>query len=325
MKERQPIDGALRRFLDEQAIAFGPPQAMTDEARVRMVRERMMRALESRTSIPGLPNRVQTRDVEIKPGLTARLFHPPAAAGPLPVLVYQHGGGWVAGSVATHDPFCRLLCEAAGVIILSVEFRPAPENPYPAAVEDALDAVRWAGQHAADWGGDPSRLAVGGDSAGANLAAVAANKLSASGQGPAVRALLLLYPVTDHPSANHPSFTENATGYGLEANGMRWFWDQYAPGVSPADPDASPLRLPKLQALPPALVATAEYDVLRDEGIAYAQKLEAAGVAVTHLHAPDMHHNFPVHPGTVGRFPQSKTALIAFAAWLRSTLLGQLG
>jgi acetyl esterase len=161
---------------------------------------------------------------------------------------------------------------------------------------------------------------LGGDSAGANLAAVAANKLSAAGQGPALRALLLLYPVTDYSPANHPSFTENATGYGLEAPGMRWFWEQYAPGVSPKDPDASPLQLPELPALPPALVATAEYDVLRDEGIAYAHKLEAAGVAVTHLHAPDMHHNFPVHPATVARFPQSDAALAAFAAWLKENL-----
>jgi acetyl esterase len=320
MTERKPIDGALRRFLDEQAAAFGPPQTMTDEARVRMVRERMVRALQSRESIPGLPNQVETRDVDIAPGLAARLYLPSKAAGPLPVLVYQHGGGWVAGSVATHDPFCRLLSHAAGVIILSVEFRPAPENPYPTAVEDTLAAARWAAEHAVEWGGDPSRLALGGDSAGANLAAVAANKFSAAGQGPALRALFLLYPVTDHYSANHPSYTENAIGFGLEATGMRWFWDQYATGVSPSDPDSSPLQLSALPPLPAALVATAEYDVLRDEGVAYAQKMAAAGAAVTHLHSPDMHHNFPVHPGTVARFPQSNQALAAFAAWLRDTL-----
>jgi acetyl esterase len=322
MSERQPIDPSLRRFLDEQAAALGAPQTMTDEARVRMVRERMVRALESRPSIPGLPNQVETRNVRITSSLAARIYLPPGVAAPLPVLVYLHGGGWVAGSVASHDPFCRLLSQSAGVIIVSVEFRSAPENPYPAALEDALAAARWAAQHAAEWGGDPARLALGGDSAGANLAAVTANKLSAAGEGTALRALLLLYPVIDHPSANHPSYTENATGYGLEANGMRWFWEQYAPRVSPRDPDASPLQLPELPALPPALVATAEYDVLRDEGIAYARKLQAAGVAVTHLHAPDMHHNFPVHPATVARFPQSDATLAAFAAWLRNTLSG---
>jgi acetyl esterase len=321
MRERKPIDQALRRFLDEQAAALGPPAEMTDEARTRMLRERMVRALESRTSIPGLPNQVQTREVEIATGLLAHLYTPPGAEGPLPVLVYLHGGGWVAGSVATHDPFCRLLSGAAEVIVASVEYRMAPEHPYPAAVEDTLAAVLWADQHAGEWGGDATRLALGGDSAGANLAAVVANRRCATAQAHPLRALVLLYPVADSPQAGHASYLENSTGYGLEADLMRWFWQQYAPGVAPGDPDVSPLQLHKLPALPPTLVATAEYDVLRDEGLAYAQKLAAAGVAVTHLHAPDMHHNFPVHPGTVARFPQCDDALTQIAGWLRATLV----
>jgi acetyl esterase len=320
MRERKPIDQALRRFLDEQAAALGPAAEITDEARTRMLRERMVRALQSRTSIPGLPNQVETRQVEIATGLLANLYTPPGAEGPLPVLVYLHGGGWVAGSVATHDPFCRLLSGAAEVIVASVEYRMAPEHPYPAAVEDTLAAAQWADQHAGEWGGDATRLALGGDSAGANLAAVVANRRCARAQAHPLRALLLLYPVADSPQAGHASYLENATGYGLEANLMRWFWQQYAPGVAPGDPDVSPLQLHKLPALPPTLVATAEYDVLRDEGLAYAQKLAAAGVAVTHLHAPDMHHNFPVHPGTVARFPQCDAALTQIAGWLRATL-----
>ena len=319
MRERKPIDQALRSFLDEQAAAPGPAQ-MTDEERARSRRTLMVRALESRASIPGLPNGVETRDVSISGALTGRLYAPSRIAAPLPVLVYLHGGGWVVGSVATHDPFCRLLSEAAGAIVVSVEYRLAPEHPYPAALEDTLAGIHWAADHAAEWDGDATRLALGGDSAGANLAAVAANRLCAAAEAHAPRALLLLYPVTDHPSANHPSYTENATGYGLEANLMRWFWEQYAPGISPHDPDASPLRLRKPPPLPPTLVATAEYDVLRDEGCAYATQLQAAGVAVTHLHAPDMHHNFPVHPGTVARFPQCDAALTRFAGWLRVTL-----
>jgi acetyl esterase len=320
MRERKPIDQALRRFLDEQAAALGPAAEITDEARTRMLRERMVRALQSRTSIPGLPNQVETRQVEIATGLLANLYTPPGAEGPLPVLVYLHGGGWVAGSVATHDPFCRLLSGAAEVIVASVEYRMAPEHPYPAAVEDTLAAAQWADQHAGEWGGDATRLALGGDSAGANLAAVVANRRCARAQAHPLRALLLLYPVADSPQAGHASYLENATGYGLEANLMRWFWQQYAPGVAPGDPDVSPLQLHKLPALPPTLVATAEYDVLRDEGLAYAQKLVAAGVAVTHLHAPDMHHNFPLHPGTVARFPQCDAALTQIAGWLRATL-----
>jgi acetyl esterase len=320
MRERKPIDAALRLFLDEQAAAWGPPVEMTDEARTRMVRERLDRARESRAFIPGLPNEVETQEVEIASGLGARLYLPSSGTRPLPLLVYLHGGGWVAGSVATHDPFCRLLSQAAGVIIASVEFRRAPEHPYPAAIEDTLSAVSWAGQHAATWGGDATRLAIGGDSAGANLAAVAANRIGAAAGGKALRALLLLYPVTDSPQAGHLSYTENATGYGLEANAMRWFWQQYAPGASPQDPDLSPMQFQKLPPRPPVFIATAEYDVLRDEGLAYGEKLQAAGVSVTRLHAPDMHHNFPVHPATVARFPQCDAALSQFAGWLRETL-----
>jgi acetyl esterase len=320
MRERKPIDAVLRSFLDAQAAAAGAPAPTSNEELVRTRRALMVKALENRSSIPGLPNKVETRDVAISGALTARLYTPPHGSETLPVLVYLHGGGWVAGSVATHDPFCRLLSEAAGVIIASVEYRLAPEHRHPAALEDALAAVHWAAKNAAQWGGDAARLALGGDSAGGYLAAVAANRLHATTGAPSLRALLLLYPATDHPSANHLSYTENATGYGLEANLMRWMWEQYAPGISPDDPDLSPLRLQSLPPLPPALVATAEYDVLRDDGIAYAEKLGAAGVGVTHLHAPDMHHNFPVHPGTVARFSQSDAALTRIAGWLRATL-----
>lgn len=190
MSERKAIDGALRRFLDEQAAASGPRAQITGPGRVRMLRAIMLGALESRASIPGLPNEVETRDLEIAPGLAARLYMP--------------------------------LCEPAGAIVVSVEYRLAPEHPYPAALEDTLAAVHWAGEHAAEWGGDPARLALGGDSAGANLSAVAANRLCAAAGARALCALLLLFPVTDHPSAGHASYEENATGYGLDANGMRW-------------------------------------------------------------------------------------------------------
>ncbi len=319
MSERKPLDTALRSFLDAQAAAAGPMPA-SDAELVDARRMLILRALESRSSIPGLPNKVEARDVAISEALSGRLYTPARSAEKLPVLIYLHGGGWVAGSVATHDPFCRLLSEAAGVIIASVEYRRAPEHPHPAALEDALAAVHWAANNAAQWGGDAARLALGGDSSGGHLAAVTANRLCAMREEPALRALLLLYPVTDHPNANHLSYTENGTGYGLEAKLMRWFWEQYARGFSPDDPEVSPLRLQKVPPLPPALVATAEYDVLRDDGIAYAEKLAAAGAAVTHIHAPDMHHNFPVHPATVARFRQCDSALTRIAGWLRATL-----
>jgi acetyl esterase len=319
MRERKPMDAALRSFLDAQAAAAGPVPA-SDAELVNARRMLIVRALESRSSIPGLPNKVEARDIAISGKLSGRLYTPAHSSKTLPVLVYLHGGGWVAGSVATHDPFCRLLSEAAGVIIVSVEYRRAPEDPHPAALEDALTAVRWAASNATQWGGDAARLALGGDSSGAHLAAVTANRLCAAGEKPVLRALLLLYPVTDHPSGNHLSYSENATGYGLEAKLMRWFWEQYAGGSSPDDPDVSPLRLHKVPPLPPTFVATSGYDLLRDDGIAYAEKLAAAGIAVTHMHAPDMNHNFPVHPATVARFPQCDSALTQIAEWLRATL-----
>lgn len=324
MNERKPFDAAVRRLLDEQAAAaVAPPAGATNEERVRMARALMMRALESRVSIAGLPNGVETREVEIASGLNARIYLPPGEALPRPVMVYTHGGGWVIGAVATVDPFCRLLSEAAGVIVVSVEYRLAPEHPYPAALEDTLAAFDWVAAHAHEWGGDASRLALGGDSAGANLAAVTANRLCAEPGADALRAQLLLYPVTDHPSADHPSYPENATGYGLEANTMRWFWELYAPGASADDTGLAPLQLRDVPALPPTLVTTAQYDVLRDEGIAYAEKLKAAGVAVTHLHASDMGHNFPVTPSQVVRFEQGVQTLGEIAAWLKANLVAR--
>ncbi len=256
-RRRTPFDPAVRRLLDEQAAAAkaadGPPPNQTNEQRVQAARGFMVRALQNRTSIDGLPNQVTTREITVAPGLNARLYLPPGAdegKRPRPVLVYLHGGGWTVASVAILDPFCRLLCEAADVIIASVEYRLAPEHPYPAALDDTLAAARWATGHAGEWGGDPSCLALGGDSAGANLAAVAANRLCAQGEVQALRALMLLYPITDHPDAGRASYEENATGYGLDAGLMRWFTRQYASHVSPTDPNVWPLHWQTVPALP---------------------------------------------------------------------------
>ncbi|WP_372006666.1 alpha/beta hydrolase [Tistrella mobilis] len=323
MPPRHPIDPALRQYLDALDAVSGPLPA-DDAARVREVREGMVRALSAREAIPGLPNAVRVRDVVIGAGLTGRLYLPERMTPAPAVLVYTHGGGWVFGSVETHDPFCRLLADAAGVIILSVEYRLAPEHPYPAARDDALAAWHWAVAEAAGFGGDPRRVLLGGDSAGAQLAMVTARRVLLAAGGADGRAavrpagVMLLYPATDHPSGGHASYVENATGYRLTAEAMHWFWRQYAPDGDPADPDLSPLRAGVLPDMPPVLVATADYDPLRDEGIALARRLETAGVAVTHLHAPDMHHNFPVHPGSVARFSQCDTAMAGIAGWLRS-------
>ena len=314
MPDRQPIDPALRYFLDKQAAASPGPAKTPHEARARLLRQ-----LESRT-FPELPNGVEAHEYRVSSMLRARVYTSPEAPAQVPVLVYLHGGGWVAGSTATHDPFCRFLSKLARVSIVSVDYRLAPEHPYPAALEDTLTALDWVRENAPSWNGDARCVALGGDSAGGNLAAVAANRLAAHAGPSRLRALLLLYPATDHYSAEHPSWVENANGYGLEAEGMRWFWDQYAPTMAPQEPGISPLRIEPVPPLPPTLVAVAEYDVLRDEGLAYARKLERAGVPVTLMHSPDMHHDFAASPATVCRFPQSVAALGEIAGWLRRTL-----
>ena len=322
MQERIPIDPALRRCLDEMA-ANAPkiPPGTADPQRAELLRAGMVRVRESRTEIAGLPNDVTTRDLEVASGLKARLFTPAGSTGLLPLLVYFHGGGWVIGSAfTTHDPACRLLCQVANVILLAVDYRLAPEHRYPAALEDAIAAYQWAATHAAELGGDPARLALGGDSSGANLAAAAANRLGVEGQLEALRAMLLICPVTDNPVAEYPSRVQNATGYGLEWPAMLWFHKMYAEGVPGDDPGAFPIHQQPLPKLPPTYVVTAEYDTLRDEGIAYAEKLKAAGTEVTHSHAPDMHHNFTVTPATVMRLPQTVASMNEVASWLRSVL-----
>lgn len=325
---RTPMDPALRAFLDELAANTPPlPPQPTALERAALGRAGMERALAGRTEIAGLPNDVQSRDIMLTPTLQARLFTPAAAAmgeaesaRGLPAVIYLHGGGWVIGSLATHTPFCSLLAAKAGVLVLSVDYRLAPEHRYPAALEDTITAYQWAAAHAAEIGGDASRLVLAGDSAGGNLAAAAANQLAAEHRADALVAQLLLYPVTDGPTAHYPSRAENARGCGLELAGMEWFWEQYAGHVSPQEPGAFPLHHTPLPKLPPTFVTTAGYDVLRDEGIAYAEKLRLAGVAVTHHHAADMHHNFPISPGTVQRFPQCVAEMDAIAAWLRAAV-----
>ncbi len=322
MPNRQPLDPAVRQFLDEQAATAPDLPALSDSERTGAHRAALLRALGDRAVIPGLPNDVETHDLTVANDRPARLYTPHGATpeGGRPLLVYLHGGGWVAGSLATADPFCRLLSHAADLLILSVDYRQPPEHPFPAALEDAIAAVRWTSEHAPELRADPARIALGGDSAGANLAAAALNRLATDPGAPKLAAQLLLYPVIDHFSANHPSYEENATGNGLTAESMRWFWRQYTGNADPNDPGVSPLRTKVLPPLPPTLVTTAEYDVLRDEGTAYAERLRAAGVIIAHLHAPEMHHDFPVSPATVARFPQSLAALHEIAGWLRATL-----
>ena len=222
-------------------------------------------------------------------GVPARLYRPNDDDG-LGLLVYFHGGGWVLGSVDGHDNLCRILANRAGAAVLSVDYRLAPEHPFPAALEDAVAATRWAHAQAGELGADPQRLAIGGDSAGANLAAVVAQLAPVP-----LRFQLLLYPATDL-RCGRPSYVEHADGYVLTSAGVLWFVGHYLSGgqSAPDDPRVSPILAEDaaLRATPPALVVTAEYDPLRDEGWAYADRLREVGVEVSTVHYDSMMHGF---------------------------------
>jgi acetyl esterase len=192
-------------------------------------------------------------------------------------VVFYHGGGWVIGDLDSHDAVCQELSGGAGVAVLSVDYRLAPEHPFPAPVDDAWAALCWAREHAAELGADPDRLAVAGDSAGGNLAAVMA--LEARDANIPLRFQLLVYPATDF-SRRRPSFQENGTGYMLTSGSIEWFERHYDPDR--ADWRASPMLAPDHRGVAPAMVLTCEYDPLRDEGDDYAARLRAAGVPVTH-------------------------------------------
>lgn len=190
----------------------------------------------------------------------------PLGTGPFPLLVFFHGGGGVVCDLDTHDALCRNLSAAAGCVVASVDYRLAPEHRFPAAPDDCLAAIRWGAEHAAELGADPARVAVAGDSAGGNLAAVTALRVRDEG-GPRLAGQLLIYPATDLVLPAMPTFVENGEGYGLTARDVAWFRDKYLNDPAEAmHPHISPLRAPDLRSLPPALVITAEYDPLRDEG-----------------------------------------------------------
>jgi acetyl esterase len=233
---------------------------------------------------------VEDRNIAGADGKINLRIYTPTGEGPWPLLMYFHGGGWVIGDLDSHDETCRQFCAAVESVVVSVDYRLAPETKFPGPLEDCYAATRWAAEQAAELGGDAARLCVAGDSAGGNLAA-AVSLLARERQGPAIRHQLLIYPVTDH-RCDTPSYRDNGEGYFLTAAMMQWFWGHYlADSEQGKDPLASPL-LADLTALPSATVITAEYDPLRDEGIAYAEALAAAGVPVAQRTYQGMIHGF---------------------------------
>ncbi|TFG96842.1 MAG: alpha/beta hydrolase [Myxococcales bacterium] len=251
------------------------------------------RTLDETSRLGPRPDVAVVKDLEI-PGpagpIPLRVYRPSERTD-LPVLVYLHGGGWAICSLETHDVSCRQLANAADCVVVSVDYRLAPEHRFPAAPEDSYAALDWTARNAASLGGDPRRLAIGGDSAGGNLTA-AVSLMARDRKGPQLCHQLLIYPVTDH-AFDTDSYRENANAPILTREIMQGFWGHYlAREEDGRHPYASPLRAEDLSGLPPAHLITAEYDPLRDEGEAYARRLAAAGVPVVQRRYDGMIHGF---------------------------------
>lgn len=253
----------------------------------------MYRAMAAALDLQGVAiGKVEDRTIEGPDGdLALRIYTPVAAGGDaLPVLVYFHGGGWVIGDLETHDALCRTLANEADCKVVAVDYRLAPEHVFPAAVDDCYAALKWVEANGASIGVDATRIAVAGDSAGGNLAAVV-SQIAKAEKGPEISFQLLIYPVTD-TDTDTGSYRANESGYLLDREGMVWFFDHYLKGADRSDPRIAPLKAASLSGLPAAYVVTAGFDPLRDEGRAYADALKAAGVAVEHVNYDGMIHGF---------------------------------
>jgi acetyl esterase/lipase len=282
-----PLDPQVKVLLDQIAAQDGPKLHTLSAPDARKVTGTMFRVPVER-----LPKVAHVEDRKI-PGPAGEIpvrIYTPEGSGPFPVLVFFHGGGWVICDLDSHEAPCRLLTSKVGCVTVSVDYRLAPEHKFPAGVEDCFAATKWVAAHAKELGVDPNRLAVGGDSAGGNLSAVI-SQLARDAGGPKIAFQLLVYPATeaelDTPS--HKMFTD----YFLTTNDIFWFWAHYL--RSPADrkdPRIAPALAKSFEKLPPALIITAEFDPLRDEGEAYGEKLRKAGVPVTVSRYDGMIHGF---------------------------------
>ncbi len=307
------LDRQIRRFLDN-ALAVGAPPVY--EQPLEQVRRR---ARDAAAGLFGPVDPVASIEDSAVPGpagpIPVRLYRPLTDGdGPHGALIWFHGGGWVIGDLDSHDPVCRALAARSGAIVVAVDYRLAPEHVFPAAVDDAWAVTEWLGRAGGTVGVDPARLSVGGDSAGGTLAAVVA--LRARAAGLELRLQALVYPITDCDFSTD-SYDECSEGFGLTLDAMAWFWNLYAPGESRFDPDAAPLRADSLAGSAPAIVLTAEYDVLRSEGEAYAARLAADGVPVTHTPYAGMTHGFFRMPGIADR---ANVAIDEVAAAVRAAL-----
>ena len=282
-----PLDPKCKMLIELMA----PPGAPTlDQMTPLEAREMMIRMAAVRGEGEAV-KQVANRTVPGPHGEIPVRIYTPEGSGPLPILVYFHGGGWVIGNLDTHDASSRTLANLSGAIVVSVDYRLAPENKFPLPFDDCYAAARWAVENARSIGGDPARVAIGGDSAGGHLTAAVALR-ARDEDGPRFVHQLLIYPVTD-AAFDTPSYRDNAEGYFLTKSSMVWFWNHYLRDDKDRDnPYASPLRAKSLAGLPPATVISAEYDPLRDEGEQYGARLEKAGVPTRVTRYDGMIHGF---------------------------------
>ncbi len=305
-----PLEPGARRYVD--LVNAAPPiwEVPLDEAR-RGVDAETVEVFGPSDDAP----EVEEQLIDGPGGpLRLRLYRPPGA-GPRVALVYFHGGGWVVGSLDSHDPVCRAIASRTPCLVVSVDYRLAPESPFPAAVDDAWAATEWVADRAGELGVD--RIAAAGDSAGGTLAAVVARR--ARDRSLPLALQILIYPVTDH-DLDSPGYVRHGQGLNLTRAKMEWYWDQYLAGADGGQPDASPLRAPDLRGVAPALVQTAEYDPLCHEGEEYGRLLEAAGVPVTLTRYEGQIHGF-IRLGALT--PQAGDALAEICAALREPLSGR--
>lgn len=289
-----PLDPQLKTVLDmlEQAGNKGMASGTVAEARAAF---RFMTVdMRDPANLKPVAAVEDTTYAAVEGPRAARVYRP-AGSGPVPTVLFLHGGGFVIGDIETHDDHGRRICHDVGAVVVSIDYRLAPENPFPAGHDDCVAALRWVHAHIAELGGDATRVAVAGDSAGGNLSAAVA--IAARDEGLPLAAQLLIYPATDftETATEHSSRTENAEGLFLTNEDMLWFRDQYLGTAAEAlalDPRASTLAASDLSGLAPAVVGTGEFDPLRDEGNAYASALGKAGVQVSHHQYPGMIHGF---------------------------------
>jgi acetyl esterase len=286
------LDPQIQAVLEEQAAAGWQPPG---EVAVEELRAQSARLAKEQWGELDEVHSVEDTDAD---GVPLRIYRPVDTDEPSMALVFFHGGGWVTGSIETHDGPARAIARRAGIVVVSVDYRLAPEHPFPAAVDDAWTATQWVSSHAADLNLDADRIGVGGYSAGGTLATVVAARARHHAVPLALQ--LLVYPPTS-AAADTPSYSLFSEGYGLTRAGMRWYWEQYLAGADGSNPEASPSQLDDLRRLPRAIVVTAEADVLRDEAEAYAQRLFLSTVETEGYRYDGMVHGFMSMAGKVER------------------------